>query len=277
MKVGSREFEFGRKTYVMGILNVTPDSFSDGGRFLDCKVAVKQAEKMVGDGADIIDVGGESTRPGSKPVAVEEELTRVVPVIKALSGIDTAISIDTYKPEVAFKAVEAGACMLNDINALRTKGMAEFAAGHGIPVVLMHMQGTPRVMQKNPSYGDVVKDINRFFEERIAFALQKGVSRENIIIDPGIGFGKTLEHNLEIIRRLADFRRHGCPILVGPSRKSFIGQVLDLPTGERLEGTLAAVTACIAGGADMVRVHDVKEAVRASRLADAIYRTQQIY
>lgn len=272
MKCGSWEFEFGRRTYVMGILNVTPDSFSNGGRFLDCKVAVKQAKKMVGDGADIIDVGGESTRPGSEPVAVEEELRRVIPVIKALSGI-VAVSIDTCKPEVAFKAVEAGACMLNDINALRARGMAEFAASHGIPVVLMHMQGTPRDMQKNPSYVDVVEDINRFFEERIAFALQKGVRKENIILDPGIGFGKTLEHNMEIIRRLADFRQHGRPILVGPSRKSFIGQLLNLSVNERLEGTLAAVTACIAGGADIIRVHDVKEAVRASRLADAIYRT----
>jgi dihydropteroate synthase len=274
MKIGSMEFEFGRRTYVMGVLNVTLDSFSDGGTFFDRKTAVEHAKRMVEEGADIIDVGGESTRPGSTRVTVEEELRRVIPVIESLSGIDTVISIDTCKPEVAFKAFKAGARMLNDVFALRTKGMAEFAANQNLPVVLMHMQGTPKDMQKKPEYGDVVEDIKLFFDERIAFATEKGVKKENIIIDPGIGFGKTLEHNLEIIRRLAEFRKHGRPILIGPSRKSFIGTVLNLPVNERLEGTIAAATACVLNGADIVRVHDVKEVARAVKIADAIKRSR---
>ncbi|MFH1125733.1 MAG: dihydropteroate synthase [Candidatus Altiarchaeota archaeon] len=271
MKFGRHELDFGRRAFVMGILNVTPDSFSDGGRFFDKKYAMKHARSMVDDGADILDVGGESTRPGSEPVPVEEELKRVIPLIEKISKeLDVVVSIDTYTPEVAFKAVEAGACMLNDINGLRTRGMAEFAASQNIPIVVMHMQGSPRNMQENPQYGNVVDDINLFFDERIAFALARGVKKENIILDPGIGFGKRLEHNLEIIKRLGEFKKHGCPLLLGPSRKSFIGQILNLPAGERVEGTIAAVTASVLNGADIVRVHDVKESVRAVKIADAI-------
>jgi dihydropteroate synthase len=272
MKCSKHVLDFGRKTFVMGILNVTPDSFSDGGRFFNADAAIEHARKMVKDGADIIDVGGESTRPGSQSITAEEELKRVLPVIKEVSKMDVIVSIDSYKPEVAFKAVEAGALMLNDVYALRSRGMAEFAASQSIPVVLMHMQGSPKNMQENPQYKDVVDEINQFFGERISFAVDNGIRRENIILDPGIGFGKKLEHNLEIIRRLGEFKKHGCPLMVGPSRKSFIGQILDLPSSERLEGTLAAVSACVLNGADIVRVHDVKEAVRAVKVADAIVR-----
>jgi len=271
MKCGKHELDFGRKTFVMGILNVTPDSFSDGGRFSNTKQAVAQGLRMADEGADIIDVGGESTRPGSEPVSVEEEIRRITPVIEQLADkTSIPVSVDTYRPEVAFKAFEAGACILNDINALRTRGMAEFAANHNLPVVLMHMQGKPKTMQESPEYGNVVDEINAFFEERIAFALGKGVKRDNIILDPGVGFGKRLEHNLEILRNLAKFRKHNLPLMVGPSRKSFIGQILTLSVDERLEGTLAAVTASILNGADIVRVHDVKEAVRVAAVADAI-------
>jgi len=272
MKCGKRELDFGGKTFVMGILNVTPDSFSDGGKFFNVETAIEHARKMVEDGADIIDVGGESTRPGSQSITVEEELNRVLPVIKEVYKMDVIVSIDSYKPEVAFRAVEFGACMLNDVYGLRSKGMAEFAASQNLPVVIMHMQGTPKSMQENPQYGDVVDDVNNFFDDRIAFAVAKGIRKENIILDPGIGFGKKLEHNLELLRRLKEFRKHGCPILIGPSRKSFIGQILDLPSSERLEGSLAAVTASVLNGADIVRVHDVKEAGRAVKVADALAR-----
>jgi len=270
MKCGTYDLDFGRKTFVMGILNVTPDSFSDGGRFINLNAAVSHARLMVAEGADIIDVGGESTRPGSQPVSLEEELSRVLPVVAEASRMGVPVSIDTYKPEVAFKAVEAGACMLNDINGLRTKGMAEFAASQKIPVVVMHMQGTPKNMQENPQYERVVDDISAFFDERISFALKKGIRRENIILDPGVGFGKQLSHNLAILRRLSEFKKYGLPLMVGPSRKSFIGQILNLSAGERLEGTLAAVTAAVLHGADIVRVHDVKETLRAVKVADAI-------
>lgn len=257
----------------MGVLNVTPDSFSDGGRFSDEKAAIKRAQAMADEGADIIDIGGESTRPGSNPVSVDEEIRRVIPVIKEVAPtVNAVVSVDTYKPEVAYRAVEAGAAMVNDINALRTKGMADFIASSGVPVVLMHMQGTPRDMQQNPSYENVIDDINRFFDERIMFASSKGIKRDTLIIDPGIGFGKTLSHNLEILRNLSEFKKHACPLLVGPSRKAFIGGILNLPTEERLVGTLAAVTASVLNGADIVRVHDVREAARAVRVADAIKR-----
>lgn len=265
-----KSLNFDGRTLVMGILNLTPDSFSDGGRFIKVGAAVSHAKKMIKEGADIIDIGGESTRPGSQPVSVEEELKRVIPIIEELSKSDTLISIDTYKPEVAVKAVESGASMINDVNGLRTEGMAEVASTHSIPVVVMHMQGTPKNMQEKSHYKNVVDDINSFFEERISYALEKGIKKENIILDPGIGFGKTLEHNLEIIRNLKEFKRHNLPLLVGPSRKSFIGQILDLPADERLEGTLASVVACVLNGADMVRVHDVMETVRAVKIVDAI-------
>ncbi len=259
------------RTKIMGILNLTPDSFSGDGLAGSPDSAVELAKAMVRDGVDMIDVGGESTRPEAKPVSVEEELERVIPVIEGLKKeIKIPISIDTYKPEVAKEALKKGASMVNDINGLRSKGMAEIVAKHSASVIIMHMQGTPGDMQDNPSYGDVVGDIIKFLRERCEFAIDSGISKDKIIIDPGIGFGKTTEHNLEIINRLMEFKSLGFPILMGVSRKSFIGNVLDLPVEERLEGTLAAVTACVMNGADIVRVHDVREAKRAAGIADSI-------
>jgi len=224
----------------------------------------------VKEGADMIDIGGESTRPGAKSVSAEEELERVIPVIRGLKGVKVPISIDTYKTEVAKEALKKGASMVNDINGLRSRGMAEAVAKHKASVIIMHMRGKPRSMQNNPSYGDVVGDIIRFLRERSEFGINAGISRDKIIIDPGIGFGKTTEHNLEIIRRLREFKSLGFPVLMGVSRKSFIGNVLGLPVEERLEGSLAAVTASVMNGADIVRVHDVREARMAVQIVDAI-------
>jgi dihydropteroate synthase len=259
----------------MGILNVTPDSFSDGGRFLDRDAAVRHALAMARDGADIIDVGGESTRPGGEPVSVEEEIVRVVPVISELAArIERPISIDTYKSATAAAALDAGASMINDISGMAfDPEMRKLAAARRCPVILMHIKGTPRDMQKNPTYDDVIGEITHYLRQRILEAVQAGVDERMIIIDPGIGFGKAVRHNLEILRRLGELRSLGRPILVGVSRKSTIGQVLGgLPPEERLEGTAAAVAISIAGGASMVRVHDVKEMVRVARMTDAILR-----
>jgi len=262
----------GKRTLIMGILNVTPDSFSDGGRFFKLKDALSHAKQMAADGADIIDVGGESTRPGSEPVPLEEELRRVIPVIKAIrQEIDTPISIDTYKAEVAEQALEAGANLVNDISALRFDDrMKAVVAKYEVPVVLMHMRGTPQTMQQNPTYEDPVKEIIAFLHERIEVATAAGISREKIIIDPGIGFGKLGRHNLEILKRLAEFRVLGRPILVGTSRKAFIGQILKTDVSQRLEGTIASVIISVMNGADIVRVHDVKPVKRAIGIADAI-------
>jgi dihydropteroate synthase len=267
--------ELGKRTLVMGILNVTPDSFSDGGRFLDRDAAVRHALAMARDGADIIDVGGESTRPGGEPVSVEEEIVRVVPVISELAArIERPISIDTYKSATAAAALDAGASMINDISGMAfDPEMRKLAAARRCPVILMHIKGTPRDMQKNPTYDDVIGEITHYLRQRILEAVQAGVDERMIIIDPGIGFGKAVRHNLEILRRLGELRSLGRPILVGVSRKSTIGQVLGgLPPEERLEGTAAAVAISIAGGASMVRVHDVKEMVRVARMTDAILR-----
>ncbi|MBD3182868.1 dihydropteroate synthase [Candidatus Poribacteria bacterium] len=262
------------RTLVMGILNVTPDSFSDGGKFNSVARAVEHARKMVEDGADIIDLGGESSRPGSLPVPEEVEIERVLPVIeKLVKFIDVPISIDTYKSPVARQALEAGATIINDISALRyDPDMASVAVDAGVPVILMHMKGTPRDMQRNPHYKSLIPEIISFFSERINFALKEGISHEQIIIDPGIGFGKTIDHNLEIIRRLRDFKVLDKPILMGTSRKSFIGKILDLQVEDRLEGTAATVVVSICNGADIVRVHDVKEIVKVARMTDAIVR-----
>ncbi len=258
----------------MGILNVTPDSFSDGGLYTDPGRAVEHALEMVEAGADIIDVGGESTRPGAEPVPAEEERRRVVPVIRALRRqSDVLISVDSYKAEVARAAVEAGADIVNDISGLGfDEEMPQLLATSGVGLVLMHIKGTPRTMQRNPVYRDVIGEISGYFAERLAKAEEAGISREQVVLDPGIGFGKQLVHNLEILRRLKEFCRLGRPLLVGPSRKSFIGAILDLPPGQRLEGTAAAVALSIAGGADVVRVHDVREMVRVARVADAVVR-----
>lgn len=262
----------GGRALVMGILNVTDDSFYDGGQHPDVKTAVQWALAMYEDGADIIDVGGESSRPGAKPVPMDEELKRVLPIISELNGrVDIPISIDTYKTDVARGALQEGASIINDISALRFgEGMAELAAETGVPVILMHMLGTPEDMQDNPEYDDVVAEVGSFLSERMEYAVSRGVGKDKIIIDPGIGFGKTTEHNLKIIHNLRALRDIGCPVLVGPSRKSFIGKVLDLPPEDRLGGTVAAVAALVMNGVDIVRVHDVKEMVRTVKLVGRI-------
>ena len=257
------------KTIIMGILNVTPDSFSDGGLFYNTDKAVEHAEQMVKDGAQIIDVGGESTRPGSAPISLKEELKRVKPVIKRLlREADVPVSIDTYKPEIAGECLKLGVHMVNDITGLTNENMLRIVKKYRVPVILMHMKGKPKTMQKNPHYKDVVDDIKQFLKNRIAKAGKAGI--KDVIIDPGIGFGKTTEHNLQILKRLSEFKELKCPILVGPSRKSFIGNIIGMPPNERLEGTLAAVAIAIMNGANIVRVHDVKECKRAVQIADAI-------
>ena len=264
----------GVHTHVMGILNVTPDSFSDGGCYLDVEQAVTHAELMVAEGATLIDIGGESSRPGASPVSINEELARILPVIRAIAdAVDVLLSVDTYKAEVARCALEAGAHLINDITALRgdaTMGavVSEMEAG----LILMHMKGTPRTMQHAPEYHDVISEICDSLQKSIETAESEGITPDRIIIDPGIGFGKTTEHNLEILKRLSEFRRLHKPLLIGTSRKSFIGNILNLPVTERVEGTTATVCWAIAHGADIVRVHDVKANVRAAQITDALYR-----
>jgi dihydropteroate synthase len=264
--------DMSRRTAVMGIVNVTPDSFSDGGRYLDAAQAVAHGERMAHEGADLIDVGGESTRPGALPVSAEEEMARVIPVIRGLRRkISLPISIDTMKSQVARAALDEGADVINDISALGfDAAMASLAAAEKVPVVLMHMQGTPRTMQKSPSYGDVVEEVRTYLHSRMQFAVESGVETERIVIDPGIGFGKNLEHNLTLLRGLAALTALGLPVLVGTSRKTFLGKLLDAAPEERLEASLAAAVAAVLAGANIVRVHDVKEAVRAVRIADAL-------
>jgi len=268
------EFDFSLRTHIMGILNVTPDSFSDGGEFFQPAEAIAQARRLASEGADLIDIGGESTRPGSRPVHEEEEVRRVVPVIRAVcgdSGPDVPVSIDTTKARVADAAIAAGASVINDISGLAADpDMARVASDAGVPVVVMHIRGTPETMQKDVSYSDLMGEIRDYLRRAMDRALGAGIPEERILVDPGIGFGKTLEHNLEIIRRLAELKELGRPIVLGPSRKSFIGAVLGLPVTDRLEGTAAAVTLGIASGADMVRVHDVASIARIVRMSDAI-------
>lgn len=268
----SQKLELGRHTLIMGILNVTPDSFSDGGLFSDVEIAVEHAERMAAEGAHIIDVGGESSRPGADPVSSEVEMNRVLPVIEQLAKrVEIPISIDTYKSSVARRAIDAGACIVNDITALQgDPDMASIAAKADVSVVLMHMRGIPENMQSAPRYDSLISEIISFLEARIQAAIDAGISPERIIIDPGIGFGKTVAHNLEIIRRLREFKSLGKPILMGTSRKSFIGKVLGLSSDVRLEGTAATVAVAIVNGADIVRVHNVKEMARVARMTDAI-------
>jgi dihydropteroate synthase len=268
-------FDFSQRPCIMGILNVTPDSFSDGGNFLLRDAAVERALKMESDGADIIDVGGESTRPGAEKISIKEEIQRVVPVIEEITKrVHIPVSIDTYKSAVAEAAVSAGASMINDISGLRfDPRMPSIAALHKIPVVIMHIKGTPENMQKNPVYKALIPEIMDYLREGIEIAIEAGIPEDRIIIDPGIGFGKTVEHNLEIIKRVHEFEGLGKPILLGHSRKSFIGRVLeDLPVTDRLEGTAAAAAIGIFNGANILRVHDVKEMVRVAKTADAIRR-----
>jgi dihydropteroate synthase len=257
------------KTLIMGILNVTPDSFSDGGLFTDIDTAVAYGKRMISDGADLIDIGGESSRPGSAPVSEKEELERVLPLVRRLlDEVSVPISIDTYKPPVADACLKAGAHLINDITGLTNPEMRKVVAKYNAPVVLMHMKGTPKTMQQNPVYQDVLSEIKAFFHEKINTAHKTGI--QQIIIDPGIGFGKTVEHNLQILKHLEVFKTLGCPVLVAPSRKSFIGVITGLSVQERLEGTIAAISVAVMNGANMVRVHDVKECKRAIQIVDAI-------
>jgi dihydropteroate synthase len=258
----------------MGILNVTPDSFSDGGRFFHRERAIEQGLAMAEDGADIIDVGGESTRPYSGRITKEAELDRVIPVIEGLrKALRIPLSVDTLKAEVAREALRAGASMVNDISALRfDPGMTAVVAEAKVPVILMHMKGTPDSMQDKPVYGNLIQEIIDFLEAAVDRAMQGGIRREMIIVDPGIGFGKTFDHNLEIIRELSRFHCLGRPVLLGSSRKAFIGHILDRPAHERDTGTMASVAAAVMNGAHMVRVHDVERAVETVRVIDAIKR-----
>jgi dihydropteroate synthase len=257
------------RTQVMGVLNVTPDSFSDGGRFPDVERAVAHARAMAAAGADIIDVGGESTRPGSAPVGAEEELRRVMPVVEQIS--DLLVSIDTTKAVVAERALAAGARIVNDIGALGfDPRMAEVVRDSGAGLVLMHMKGTPQTMQTDPHYGDVVRDVRGFLAVRVASAVDQGIEKGQIAIDPGIGFGKTVEHNLRLLAHLDEFQSLGCAVMVGTSRKSFIGSVLQRQLHERIWGTAATVAWAVAHGADVVRVHDVAEMADVVRMIEAI-------
>jgi len=266
------DIDFERRTALVGVLNVTPDSFSDGGRYLDPENAIARGVKLAEEGADLIDIGGESSRPGARPVSAEEELERVVPVIRGLRrALSVPLSIDTYKARVARVAIEEGVDVVNDISAMRfDPEMVRVIAAAKVPVVLMHMQGTPRTMQERPYYRDVVEEVKGFLQERIEFALESGVGPEQILVDPGIGFGKELEHNLALLRGLPALASLGRPILVGPSRKTFIGKILGVGPEERLEGSLAAAVAAVLAGANMIRIHDVREARRAIGIADAL-------
>lgn len=260
---------------IMGIVNVTPDSFSDGGKHFILDDAVKAALEMVEQGADWLDIGGESTRPGAQEVSVQEELDRVIPVIKAIKAkTNVPISIDTSKANVMREAVSAGASMINDIFALQKAGSLEAAANAGVPVCLMHMQGTPKTMQNNPVYTDIIKDVLTFFEQRIEKCLQAGIDKNKIILDPGFGFGKTLEHNYELLRKLTYFVDSGYQILTGLSRKSMIAKVVKNDRDDRLAGSIAAATLAMNAGAHIIRVHDVPETVDARSVLCAMKATQ---
>jgi dihydropteroate synthase len=267
--------DFSKKTYVMGILNITPDSFSDGGLFFNEKKAIEHALRLVEEGADIIDIGGESTRPGSEPVSAEEEIKRTIPVIKAISReVKIPVSIDTYKAEVARQALDAGASMVNDISGLRfDQDMPKVVSKYKVPVIIMHIKGRPKDMQQNPQYEALIPEVLDYLRISMRIGEKFGIKEDRIIIDPGIGFGKTFDHNLEIIKNLKEFTMLGRPLAIGVSRKAFIGKILgDVPPAERLEGTLAAVAISVFNGANIVRVHNVKETVKVCKIADAIKR-----
>jgi dihydropteroate synthase len=271
-RAGERELPFGSRTLVMGVLNVTPDSFSDGGVHLDPEVAVRAGIEMAAAGADILDVGGESTRPGSEPVPAGEEIDRVVPVVKRLAAeLDVAVSVDTRKPEVARVALDAGAVVVNDVAGAREPGMFDVVREAGAGLVLMHMLGEPKSMQADPRYGDVVAEVRSYLAGRVEDAIAAGIGRDRLAVDPGLGFGKTLEHNLALMRGIAAFAELGLPVVAGPSRKSFIGQVTGVEEpGERIDGTAGAVAWLAANGANVLRVHDVARMVRVVRMVDAI-------
>lgn len=262
---------------IMGILNLTPDSFSDGGLFTNKDKALTHVQNMIDEGADIIDVGGESTRPGAKEVSVDEECQRVIPIINAIREIsDVPVSIDTSKTEVMQQAVDAGASMINDVNALRANGALELVANLNVPVCLMHMQGQPRTMQHTPQYENVVEEVKAFLKSRIDNCIAVGIKKENIIIDPGIGFGKTLEHNLSLLKQLNEFKKLDSPLLVGVSRKSMVGAVLnDAPADQRLYGSVALATLAAWMNTNILRVHDVKATADALKLCMAVKNIKQ--
>jgi dihydropteroate synthase len=256
---------------LMGIVNVTPDSFSDGGLYLDSDAAIAHGRALVAEGADLVDVGGESTRPGAAAVSADEELRRIEPVVRELSRSGAAVSIDTSKAVVAAAALDAGASIVNDVTAFAADPeLADLCADRGCDAILMHMQGTPRTMQENPAYDDVVDDVKAFLAERIELALSRGVAEERIWVDPGIGFGKTLEHNLMLLGRIGELRDLGRPVMVGTSRKSFLGKLTGRDAGERLGGTIASNVIAFANGADAFRVHEVREVREALIVAEAI-------
>ena len=270
--LGKHKLSFKERSYVMGIVNVTPDSFSgDGLSLRPVEEIVEFARELIEDGADILDIGGESTRPGAKPVSLKEELARVIPVIKTLSKkTRIPISIDTYKPEVAKQALDNGASMVNDITALKNPKMAKVICQNKAVVSLMHMQGSPRSMQKNPKYTSLIDEMIEYLTKAVTKGIEAGIAKEKIIIDPGIGFGKTLEHNLEIIKRLREFKALGSPILIGTSRKSFIGGILNTTPEERVFGTVSSCVIAANNGANILRVHDVKAVKQALLIKDKL-------
>jgi len=264
--------QLGPGTAIMGIINVTPDSFFDGGRYAKFDLATAYARQLAESGADLLDIGGESSRPGAETLDPAVELERVLPVVRACAGLGKPLSIDTYHASTAAACIAAGAVMVNDITALRgDPEMAGVIASSGVDCILMHMQGAPKTMQRDPFYKNVVDDIRAFLEQRMSYAVAQGISERRIWVDPGFGFGKTVAHNLELLRRLGEFKRLGRPVLVGTSNKSTIGAVLDAALGERDEGTAATVAVAIANGADAVRVHNVRMMARVARMTDAIY------
>jgi dihydropteroate synthase len=279
LSAGPFHIALGRRTLVMGVLNCTPDSFSDGGRYLTPEAAVRRLVEIEEEGADLCDIGGESTRPGAEPVTIEEEWNRIkTPLCEARRrGYPLPLSVDTTKAEVARRALDEGAVMINDVSGLQSDpSLAGLAARYSASLVLMHMKGEPRTMQQDPIYADCTAEVTAFLHGASLTAEERGVDRQSIIIDPGIGFGKTVDHNLELIRRLPELAALGFPVLIGASRKSFIGRILDLPVEQRLEGSLAAHVAAALAGAHAVRVHDVAATVRALRVVDAIRGAEAI-
>lgn len=274
LKWDGHTLNLAQRTHIMGVINVTPDSFSDGGRYFQREKAIEHGLTMAQDGADIIDVGGESTRPYSKKISINEEIDRVIPVIETLDReLKIPISIDTYRAEVARQAIKAGASIINDISALRfDPDMISVAAESDVPVILMHMKGTPADMQENPTYDNLIEEILDFLRDAVDRAVKGGIRKEMIIVDPGIGFGKTFDHNLEILRDLTKFGSLERPILLGTSRKAFIGHILKKEVHERDTGTMATIAASVMKGAHIIRVHDVKKCVDTVKIADAIER-----
>ena len=260
------------KTLIMGVLNLTPDSFSDGGLFTTKEKALDHCLKMINEGADLIDVGGESTRPGSDPLSINEELDRTIPIIEKIRSItDCVISIDSYKSEVVEAALNVGANIVNDISGLTfDHNMAELISQENVPIIMMHINGKPKLMQENPQYDNLIKDILHFFSRQLKLAQSAGIDSSKIILDPGLGFGKKVEHNFELIRKLPQICAMGFPVLVGPSRKSFIGEALNLPINDRIEGTMASITASVINGARIVRVHDIQKTRRTVTITEKI-------